>query len=130
MQGSGRKLMIRLIGVAVVAAVVVAWASFRTTVPVIDQLTADRLLSTADKWCKQSPSRKIPPNEWTKEVRHLRPQSVWTTPDGVYIERGSRFVESWGVFVHRSRSTFRPSPGTDPGFRPIQGRVYWYEIKG
>jgi hypothetical protein len=120
-----------LIGVAVLAAVIaVAWAALRTSIPTIDQPTADLLSATADRWCEQWPDRKVLSDEWPMEVRQLCPQSVWVTPDGVYIKRGSRFVEEWGVFVHRSGSALKPSGGIDPSYRPLRGRVYWYEVKG
>ena len=120
-----------LIVVAVLAAVLlVVWGTSRSSVPAVDPLTADRLVATADQWCEQFPEQDIPSENWSEEVRQLRPHSVRVTPDGVYIERGSFIVEEWGVFIHRTGSTLRPSAGTDPSFRPLQGRIYWYEIKG
>lgn len=107
-----------------------AWAILRTPVPEIDSPTADRLSATIDRWCEQFPNSVVPPEEWTEEVKQLRPHSVRVTPDGVYIERGSCFVESWGVFVHRTGSELRLSGGTDPSYRLLRGRVYWYEVKG
>lgn len=120
-----------LIVVAVLAAdPLVAWVALRPSVPVIDPLAADRLVTAADQWCEQFPDQDIPSANWPEEVQQLRPQSVRVTPDGVYVERGAFFVEEWGVFIHRTGSTLRPSADTDPSIRPLQGRVYWYRIKG
>lgn len=113
--------------VAIVSAI--PWVAFGSAVPEIDESTADRLAATADGWCTAA-VREVPPGEWTVEVQQLRPQAVKVTPDGVYIEQRTRFAESQGVFVLRSGSTFQPANGTDPSFRPLRGRVYWYEVKG
>ena len=120
-----------LIAVAAVAVVfVAAWAVFRPQVPTIDPLTADELSAAADQWCEKLPNRTVPSDQWSTAVRQLCPQAVRVTADGVYIERGSRFVESWGVFILRSRSALRPSTDTDPSYHQLRGRVYWYEVKG
>ena len=120
-----------LIGFALVVAVLVAvWVLLPTSLPTIDPPTAEALSVTTDRWCEQPADRGIPPEEWPDEVQRLRPQSVRVSPDGVYIQQGSWLVEEWGVFIHRTGSNFRPSQGTDPSHRPLQGRVYWYEIKG
>jgi hypothetical protein len=50
--------------------------------------------------------------------------------EGVFIERGSFFVREWGWFVLPAASTFKPRAGTDPSFRQVHGRVYWYQIEG
>ena len=120
-----------VIVVAILAAVpLVAWVVSRSSVPAVDPLTADRLVATADQWCEQFPEQDIPAEIWSEEVRQLRPQSVRVTPDGVYVEQGSFFVQAWGVFILRTGATPQPSASTDPSYRPLQGRVFWYENKG
>lgn len=119
-----------LVAAVPAALLVVAWVALFPLVPAIDPPTADRLSAAADRWCEQSADRVVPPDEWPEEVRQLRPQYVWVTQDGVYIERGSFFVGSWGVFVLRTGSSLQPGRGTDPSYRALCSRVYWYEIKG
>lgn len=122
------RILVAVAGVIVVF--VAAWAVFHSPVPDIDPTTADELAATTDTWCEQLPDRTIPPNEWPDAVRQLRPQAVRVTPEGVYLERGSLFVQSWGVFVLRSGTAFRPATDTDPSYHLLRGRLYWYEVKG
>jgi hypothetical protein len=107
-----------------------AWFVLRSPVPWIDAATADRLAAITDKWCERGSIGKVPPDQWPAEVRRVRPRSVRLTADGLSIELGSRFVESWGLFILRSDSPFQATRTTDPSYRLLQGRVYWYEVKG
>jgi hypothetical protein len=125
-----KPLRILVAAAAVTVVSIAVWAILRSRVPDIDPLTADELSATADQLCEQLPNRIVPPDQWPIAVRKLYPHSVLVSPDGVYIERGSWFVESWGVFVLRSRSAFRPTSDTDPCYHLLRGRVYWYEVKG
>lgn len=122
------KLPITIVGVTGV--LVAAWAVYRSQVPNIDALTADELAAATDQWCELLPNGNVPAEQWPTAVRKLCPQAVRVTPDGVYIERGSRFVESWGIFILRSRSAFQPSTDTDPSYHRLRDRVFWYEVKG
>ena len=119
------------IAVAALTVIVVgSWAVLRSPVPDIDPPAADLLSAEADRWCNESPNRAIPQPEWPVKVQKLRPRTVRVTSDGLYIERGSRFMESWGILVLRTGSTFEPAEGNDPSYRLLRGRVYWYEVKG
>ena len=119
-----------VLAAVVTMAVLAAGYVLRSPVPRIDAATAARLSAFADRWVQPDGDSQIAPDSWPEEVRRLRPQSVRLTADGMYIELGSRFVESWGLFILRTGSSFQPSRGTDPSYRLLEGPVYWYEIKG
>lgn len=125
-----RKTAIVLAAVAATLTIVAAWYVLRSPVPRIDAATAARLSAFADRWVQPAEDSQIAPDSWPAEVRGLRPQSVRLTADGLYIELGSQFVTSWGLFILRSDSPFQPTRTTDPSYRLLQERVYWYEVKG
>jgi hypothetical protein len=116
--------------VLIVLASAAVWAMAWTSAPDIDSPTAERLASIADDWCQNAPERSIPEVEWPTEVRQLNPLTVRVKTEGVYIELETRFVESRGIFILRSGSEFRPLAKGDPSYRLLNGRVFWYEIKG
>jgi hypothetical protein len=124
-----RRSILAVTVVAAVIAVVIVRASRQS----IDAADAEQLAAVADQWWAErsgpDPS-VIPESAWPPEVRRLRPESVRISADGVLIRRGSLFTAECGWFVLPSESRFRPGQGTDPSFRHLSGRVYWYEIKG
>jgi hypothetical protein len=74
----------------------------------------------------------VPSSEWTPAIRSLDPLAVYASPEGVYITTTQRSfdVEESGLFILPANSKFVPAWGTDPGYRALGGRFYWYEIKG
>lgn len=125
-----RKTAVFLAAVAVTLLVLAAGYVLRSPVPRIDAATAEKLSAFADRWVQPAGDSQIAPDSWPAEVSRLDPQSVRLTADGLYIELGSRFIESWGLFILRSDSSFQPTRTTDPSYRLLEGRVYWYEVKG
>ena len=125
-----RKTRVVLVVVAVMLLLLAAGYFLWSPVPRIDAATAANLSAFADRWVQPAGNSQIAPDSWPAEVRRLRPRSVRLTADGMYIELGSRFVASWGLFILRSGSQFQPTHTTDPSYRLLQGRVYWYEVKG
>lgn len=119
-----------LISSSMAIAGLVIWASSRSTIPKIDAETAERLAQHCNELCVAFPDRHVPESEWPGHIRKLRPRSVRTASEGVYIQLVTRFAESRGLFVHRIGSAFEPIPDGDPSFRLLHGRVYWYQIKG
>jgi len=110
-----------------------AWSCLRSPAPDITPEFARQLTAVADRWW---PSRgdyathDVPRSSWPASIRQLAPKRVYVLDEGIYIELGSRFVEGWGIFLLPTDSPFRPSRVGDPSYRQLQGRVYWYEIKG
>ncbi len=72
----------------------------------------------------------IPAAAWPEILRPLKPQAVLVAPEGVFIRLESSFVAESGLLVAFAGVTVPIHKGTDPTFEHIEGRVYWYEIKG
>lgn len=74
----------------------------------------------------------IPAAQWPSSVSALRPKRVSIiVGDGLYIETSTTFVESQGIYIRcPALPPVGDSPGTDPSFRAIEGRVFSYHIKG
>jgi len=73
-----------------------------------------------------------PVNEesWGEPIRALKPKSVYSKIEGIYIKTGGNFVTEYGLFFPRSGTTTKVSTGTDPRYHTLGRGIYWYEIKG
>lgn len=67
---------------------------------------------------------------WPTAVADFDPDSVYRSPEGVYIATWDFFVEEGGVFLLDPQSSFAPSRGTDPAYEPVAGNVFTYHIRG
>lgn len=97
------------------------WSCVRPSLP-LDDATATALEDATDRWCP--PDLKefkiIPRAEWPPELRRLDPNAVYVYPqDGVYIEFGSFFAQSWGIWV-----VPRGEVRSGAFYRHLRGRLY------
>src|SRR5262245_1532304 len=72
----------------------------------------------------------VPPEAWPDSLRSLEPQAVRVGREGVFIKLQSGFVGESGLLVAFEGTTVPAGKGTDPAFEHLEGRVYWYRIKG
>jgi len=72
----------------------------------------------------------IPATAWPESLRLLNPQAVLVAREGVFIRLESGFVTESGLLVAFPEVTVPINKGNDPDFEHIEGRVYWYRIKG
>ena len=75
------------------------WSCARPSFP-LDDATATALENAADRWCPPDLNefRRVPSTEWPPGLQRLHPNAVFVYPqNGVYIEYGSFYVQSWGV---------------------------------
>ncbi len=74
--------------------------------------------------------RIIPETEWPETLKSLRPKMVSLGPEGVYVKLESGFAGESGLFIAFAGASVPTGSGTDPSFDHLDGRVYWYRIKG
>ena len=72
----------------------------------------------------------VPEKEWPETLRALRPESVSLGRDGVFVKLDSGFAGEEGLFIAYAGVSVATDRGTDPSFERLEGRVYWYRIKG
>jgi hypothetical protein len=86
---------------------------------------------TRELWAqyRTETSREIPVAAYPASIRQLQPKRVWASPQGVYVETYSFFVESAGIFV-RHDPAYEPPISGDPGFEPLSSDVYWFYAPG
>ncbi|WP_444933196.1 hypothetical protein [Microbulbifer sp. JTAC008] len=63
-------------------------------------------------------------------IKKLKPERVYVTKDGLYIELHSSFSTETGLFVPRDGVNIDTGEGLDPAYRELKNKVYSYEIKG
>lgn len=104
--------------------------------PRIDEITAGKLVHEADEIysgsCRLNSRRweLVEPKSWTTEVTKLKPISVRVDNNGVYVVLEKNYVEERGLFLLPSSSLYVPNLHTDPGYLRVEGRVFWYVVKG
>ena len=74
-------------------------------------------------------SGSVPSSQWPASLVRLKPERVYSTPEGLYVVTSSSFVEEQGLFVPRSAS-FTAQPGSDPEYTPIGQGLFSYRIRG
>ena len=124
-----RRKAVLVLAVASIA-VAATWLLIVPAVPSVDALAATNLSAAADELMLHVPEGTVPKNRWPADMRQFRPESIRVAPEGVYLRTGEFFVTEWGIFILSPRSSFQPTKGTDPSYRPLADRIYWYEIKG
>jgi hypothetical protein len=103
------------------------WSCARPSFP-LDDATATALEDAADRWCPPDLKefRSIPRTEWPPAVQRLGPNAVFVYPQaGVYIEYGSFYVQTWGIWVV-------PKGEQRQGgfYQHLRGRLYRYDNPG
>ena len=100
----------------------------------VKRIGADRLAEdvAAMRPGQDAPPGKVsvPPEAWPDSLRSLEPQAVLVGREGVFIKLQSGFVGESGLLVAFEGAAIPAGGGTDPGFEHLEGRVYWYRIKG
>jgi hypothetical protein len=99
-------------------------------VPSLSQSEAQAVGAAAQSLLGESSTTSVASDSWPEAVRALKPKSVRTTPEGLYIETSSSSSEEAGIFVPRNPDAFHPSSGTDPEYKLIDGNVFSYRIRG
>jgi len=98
--------------------------------PVLDTDAFEWFEKITEEWCQCSErTRQIPEKEWPSRLHFLRARNVTVAENGVFIQFGSGYVKSWGVFVLPHESNFQPQTDSDPSFHHLHGRVYRFEQK-
>jgi hypothetical protein len=114
--------------------VVVACSQRRAAELELRRIGVERLTQAADSLRavgeRSAAKITIPAAAWPEILRLLKPQAVLVAREGVFIRLESSFVTESGLLVAFTGVTVPIHKGTDPSFEHIEGRVYWYEIKG
>ncbi len=63
-------------------------------------------------------------------IKGLSPKKVYRNGDGIFIKFDEFFVTEDGIFILDKNSTFKPQKGTDPSFKRLSNRLFWYHISG
>lgn len=63
-------------------------------------------------------------------LKDLKAKRIYRREHGYYIILDQFMVESEGLFILDEESSFSPSQGTDPSYRKIDERLYWFQEKG
>lgn len=110
-----------------------AWRLWPVAIrPPVDPSGADQLLQVADRWwdaARDPRPHEIAAKDWPAVIRRYHPLAVHVAEEGVYIEFHRHQIESSGLFVLPTHSSFVPKRQGDPAFHAKAGRVYWYRIK-
>lgn len=72
----------------------------------------------------QIDSAKLPP-----AISATRPNVVYATPEGLYIQSTRWLTSEWGLFVPRAAG-FAPKAGADPSYERVRHGLYRYRIVG
>src|SRR5262245_7283338 len=125
----------RLILVCLFSIVLVTCGGHRRAAELdIRRIGVDRLVQAADSLRpvgeQSSVKVTIPATAWPESLRLLNPEAVLVTREGVFIRLESGFVTESGLLVAFAGVTVPINKGNDPDFEHIEGRVYWYRIKG
>ena len=65
-----------------------------------------------------------------EEIELLKPVDILITDEGIYIQLDGFFVTAEGIFILRKSSSMHPENNSDPYYRNIEDRLYWYTITG
>ena len=106
------------------------WLIADSSGPNVDTLDDVKLSAAADQLVLRVPPGTVPQGEWPSEMRRIKPLGVRIGAEGVYLKMQSFFATEKGIFIHNTNSSFRPEKDGDPSYRPLRGKIYWYEIKG
>ena len=72
----------------------------------------------------------VPEADWPATLRAIGPQTVTVGPQGVFVKLESAKAGESGVFIAFTGVSVPTGSGTDPSFEHLEGRIYWYRIKG
>lgn len=90
----------------------------------------DLAIEVPDLMSAHPESRDVPPAQWSRALRTLKPKRVYTNAQGLYIVTGSSFVREQGLYVPRDTGTANTDPSHDPSYQYRGLGFYAYRIEG